>query len=152
MTKENGLTLADLAAMSEDVPVGASFVTVHGISSANALVIFKRFPKLLNLINGFDLATFIEIAPDAAAAVLAAGTGDLSPEAEEAAAKIGIETQFDMLAAIGRCTFKSGFGPFVERIAALTGRVPNFGNSGKAPATNSPPASKPSSPQDTTQT
>lgn len=149
MTNEPGLTLADLAAMSEDVPVGTRFITVQGISSANALAIFKRFPKLLKMVNGFDMATFVEVAPDAAAAIIATATGNFGDAAaEENASKIVLEVQYDLLEAIGRLTFKNGFGPFVERIMALGRNVPNFVNSGKAMDTNSPPVSKPSSPAD----
>lgn len=151
MSNEPGLTLADLAAMSEKVPVGTSFIEVKGISAHNALAIFRRFPKLLKMINGFDLGAFLEVAPEAAAAIIAAGTGHFDDaEAEEAAAGIAIETQYDILEAIGRLTFKSGFGPFVERIIKLGGNVPSFAHSGKVPALNSPPASKPSSPPATT--
>jgi hypothetical protein len=153
MTNAPGLTLADLAAMSEDVPVGTSFITVHGISAKNALAIFKRFPKLLSLINGFDLGTFIDAAPEAVSAIIAAGTGHFGDEQAEAdAGNITIEVQFDILQAIGRLTFKSGFGPFVERIMRLGGSVPDFASSGKAQDTKSPPPSSSSSPPDTPQT
>lgn len=153
MSNQPGLTLADLAAMSEDVPVGTRHITVHGISCANALAIFRRFPKIANMINGFDLKTFIELAPEAVAAIIATGCGQFDdPEAEAQAAAIGIETQFDILQAIGGLTFKSGFGPFVERMFSLAGRVPNFVSSGKVPDTKSPPVLKPSSPADIPQT
>jgi hypothetical protein len=152
MSNMPGLTLADLAAMSEDVPVGDSFIAVHGISARKALAIARRFPKLLNLINGFDLATFIDAAPDAVAAIIAAGTGHFEDEQAEAdAGEATIEIQFDILQAIGRLTFKNGFGPFVEKIMRLAGSVPDFANSGKAPVTKSPPQSSSSLPPDTPQ-
>ncbi len=153
MSNQPGLTLADLAAMSEDVPVGTDHITVYGISAMHCLAIFKRFPKLLSMLGGFNLATFLEAAPEAAAAILAAGVGQLGSETAEAdASKIGIETQYDMLEAIGRLTFKSGFAPFVERVMKLAGSAQSSANFGRVPATTSQPASKPSSPPDTPQT
>lgn len=152
MTKEPGLSLADLAAMTTDVPVGPSFITVTGVSARDALAIFKRFPKLANMLNGFNLATFLEVAPEAAAAIIAAACGKLGNEEDEAAAaKIGIETQYDLLEAIGGLTFKNGFGPFVEKIMRLATAV-GSGSSIKVPDMKLPPVSKPSSQPDTPQT
>jgi hypothetical protein len=153
MSNQPGLTLADLAAMSEDVAVGDRHITVYGISAMHCLAIFKRFPKLVSMLSGFNLATFLDAAPDAAAAILAAGVGQMgSPAAEADAAKIGIELQYDMLEAIGRLTFKSGFAPFVDRVMKLAGNVQGSANSGREQATRSPPVSKPSSQPDTPQT
>lgn len=152
MTKQPGLSLADLAAMTVDVPVGTSFITVSGVSAKDALAIFQRFPKLANMLNGFKLATFLEAAPEAAAAIIAAGCGRLGNEEDEAAAaKIGIETQFDILETIGGLTFKTGFGPFVERIMRLANAA-NSASFTKVPDMKSPPASKPSSQPDIPQT
>jgi hypothetical protein len=151
MSKKPGLNLADLAPMSEDVPVGESFLTVSGISTKTGLEIFKRFPKLVGMISGegFNLGTALTAAPDAVAAIIAASTGNLGDErAEAAAAGLGIETQFDILEAIGRLTFTRGFAPFAERVMALVGAA-NSDLSSKVPDMKSPPASKPSSPPDT---
>lgn len=152
MTKNNGLTLADLAAMHEDVPVGTSYVRVYAISAETALSVFIRFPKVAALLNGFDLPKFIEVAPDAVSAIIAAATGNAGDEqAEKDARNIGIETQYDILEAVGRLSFKAGFGPFVERLLTLAGdRARSFGHSGKVPDMKSPKASKPSSQPDTT--
>lgn len=154
MSNEPGLTLADIAAMSEEVKIGdAGFIKVHGISAQKCLAIFKRFPKLLKMLAGFDAMTFIEAAPDAVAAIIAAGTGQFGDEAAEAAAaQIGIEVQYDILEAIGRLTFKSGFAPFVERIMKLAGTVQGSANFGRVTDTKSQPASKPSSQPDIPQT
>jgi hypothetical protein len=155
MAKQPGLSLADLAAMSENVPIGTSFITVHGISAKDALGIFKRFPALAKMLGGFDVATFIQVAPDAVAAILAAATaprGTVPSEAdEEAAGNVPVEVQYDMLEVIGRLTFKNGFAPFVQRITSLAGGA-DSGNSIKVPAMNSPPASKPASQPDIPQT
>jgi hypothetical protein len=154
MTKQPGLNLADLAPMSEDVPVGDSFLTVTGISAKTGLELFKRFPKLIGMISGggFDIGAFLTVAPDAVAAIIAAAsTGKLGDEAaEEGAARLVVETQFDILEAIGRLTFTRGFAPFAEKMLALADAA-NSGLSTRAPAMKSPQASKVSSPPDTPQ-
>lgn len=153
MSKKPGLNLIDLATLSEDVPVGDDFITVTGISARDGIEIFKRFPKISLMISGgFDLRAIIEIAPDAISAIIAAATGYLGNEqAEEAAGKLGLETQWDILEAIGRLTFTRGFAPFAKRIMDLVAS-PNSALSTKAQATKSPSASKPSLPEDTDQT
>jgi hypothetical protein len=152
MTKKHGgLNLADLAPMSEDIAIGDNHLTVYGISAKNGLEIFKRFPKLVGMMGGgFDLGTFLTVAPDAVAAIIAAATGNLGDEAaEEAAANLSIETQFDILEAVGRLTFTKGFAPFVDRIMALGGVTSD--NPSKVPDMKSQSPSKVSSPQDTPQ-
>ncbi len=150
MSTKPGLNLADLAPMHEDVPIGDSFLRVHGISANIGLAIFKRFPKILGMMtgDGFNLGTFVSVAPDAVAALIAAAAGDSGDEkAEQAAAALALETQFDILEAVGRLTFTKGFAPFAERIMALAG-VANSARYSKVPDMKSPPASKPSSPLD----
>jgi hypothetical protein len=151
MSKMPGLNLADLAPMSEDVTVGDSYLTVHGISAKAGLEIFKRFPKITGMVTGegFNLGTFLAVAPDAVAAIIAAATDQLGNEAAEAgAAGLGLETQFDILEAVGRLTFTKGFAPFAERIMALASAA-NSASFTRVPDMKSPPASKPSSPPDT---
>jgi len=152
MSTKPGLNLADLAPMYEDVPIGDNYLRVHGISAKTGLEIFKRFPKVLGMVGeGFNLGNFLAVAPDAVAAIIAAATDNLGDEkAEAVAAGLGVETQFDILEAVGRLTFTRGFAPFAERIMALAGAA-NSGLSSKVPDLKSPPASKPSSPPDTPQ-
>ena len=154
MTKTPGLKLADLAPMSEDVPIGDSFLTVHGISAKDGLAVFQRFPKIVGMVSkeGFNLGSFLSVAPDAVAAIIAAACGDLGNEdAEAAAGNLSVETQFDILEATGRLTFSKGFAPFAQRIMALAEKAPSA-LSTRVPVMKSPPASKPSSPPDTPQT
>jgi hypothetical protein len=151
MSNKPGLNLADLAPMHEDVPFGDSFIRVHGISAKHGLEIFKRFPKIAGMVSGdkFNLGAFLSVAPDAVAAIIAASTGELNNEAaEEAASNLPVDTQLEIMEAVGRLTFTKGFGPFVEKIMALVNGA-NSGLSGKVPAMKSPPASKPSSQADT---
>lgn len=138
------LSLADIADLSEDVPVGNGTVKVKGISLADALEIVTRFPKLAAMAGGFKLADVISVAPGAVAAILATATGAHGDsEAEAIASRIPIEIQMDLLEAVGKLTFKSGFGPFADRLLAMAGKQPI-----KATSTTSPPASKPLSPTD----
>ncbi len=137
--------------MSENVPVGESYLTVTGISAKTGLAIFRRFPKLLGMVTGekFDLGAFISVAPDAVAAIIAAAAGQLNNEqAEAVAGDIGVEYQFDILEAVGRLTFTKGFAPFVARVMALADGA-NSALSSRVPAMKSPQASKASSPPDT---
>lgn len=149
-TKQPGLTLADLAGVREQVPFGESFIEVRGISTANALAILQRFPHLAKLTNGFKISDLLVVAPEAVAAIIAAGIGKPNDEQEEEAASvIPIEAQFDLIEAIGRSTFKSGFGPFVQRVIALA-RDLKSDPSIRVPSMNSPVMSKNSSPAATT--
>jgi hypothetical protein len=153
MAQKPGLNLADLAPMHEDVPIGDSFLRVYGISAKDGLEILQRFPKILGMVSGekFNLGTFLVAAPDAVAAVITVASGDKdNAKAEKAAARLGLEIQFDILEAVGRLTFTKGFAPFADRIMALAGAA-NSGLSSKASDTKLPPASKPSSPPVTPQ-
>ena len=144
-----GLNLADLAPMFEDVPIGDSFLRVHGISAETGLEIFRRYPKITGMVSNekFNLGAFLSVAPGAVAAIIAAAAGALGDEkAEAAAAALSLETQFDILEAVGRLTFTKGFAPFAERIMRLAGA--KSGPSSRAPDMKSPPVSKPSSPPD----
>jgi hypothetical protein len=152
MSNKPGLNLADLAPASEDVPIGSDFMTVYGISARDGLRIIQRFPKILSMMGGegFNLNTFLLVAPGAVSAIIAASVGKLDDEqSEENAGRLALETQFDILEAIGRLTFTSGFAPFAKRIMALAANAANSAPSTKAQVTKSPPASKPSLPEDT---
>jgi hypothetical protein len=135
--------------MSEDVPIGDDFLTVYGISARDGLRILQQFPQVATMVDkGFNLGSFLAVAPDAVAAIIATATGCAGDEkSEENAGRLGIETQFNILEAIGRLTFTNGFAPFVARIMALADAVPSAPST-KAPAMKSPPVSKPSSPED----
>jgi hypothetical protein len=151
MSQKPGLNLTDLAPMSENVPIGDSYLTVSGISAKMGLEVLKRFPKVLGMATGgkFDLGAFLVVAPDAVAAIIAAATGQLGNDAaEEIAGALGIETQLDVLEAVGRLTFTKGFAPFAERVMALANAA-NSGLSSKGTGMKLPQASKPSSPLDT---
>jgi hypothetical protein len=149
MSKTPGLALADLAKLSEDVPVGDSHITVTGISISKALDIVKRFPELAKLASGFKVADLLLVAPGALAAIIATATGHHGDAEQEAfAADIPIETQFDIVEAVGRLTFRNGFAPFAQRLLDLAQSV-RSDLSTKATSMSLHPALKNSSPPDT---
>lgn len=157
MSKEQGLSLLDIGPLSEAVPIGGErYLNVYGVSVHGVFSIFQRFPEVRSWFTEktgrvIDFKKLIAEVPDAVSAVIAAGCGNPGNEAaEEMAALFPVETQLDILEAIGRLTFKNGFGPFAQRIVAFAEAAQSV-NFGRAPDTKSPKASKPSSPPATPQ-
>jgi hypothetical protein len=153
MAKEQGLSLADIGPATENVTIGENAVPFRGISTEDILILFQRFPELKTIVGGggFKAQDLVELAPRAVSAIIAAGHSELGDEAaEHSAATYGVETQLDILEAVGRLTFKSGFGPFVNRLIAMSDVAVSLSN-GKVPGMPLPPALSPSLPQDTTQ-
>ncbi len=151
MSKKPGLSLLDLGKLTETIKIGDQEIEVTGITMKDIFGLLQRFPDTLNIFSGSPVAALAK-APDTIAAVIAASTGDLGDEAAEAvAAALPIESQLDILEAIGRMTFRNGFGPFVNRLVGMVdaANAVAFGSSGRATDTNSQPQSKPSSPPDT---
>lgn len=153
---EQGLSLADIGQRHEDVPIGASFIRVYGISAEDILSLLQRYPdalvKALNGASGGQFKDIVKTAPQVVSAILAAAVGKIGDaKAEAEARRVPIEYQLDILEAVGRLSFKNGFGPFVKRILDGLDQA-GFVNSGKAPGMKSPQASNTSSPTDTLQT
>jgi hypothetical protein len=143
--KSQGLSLADIAKLHEDVKIGPAedqFVRIHGISAKVALTLINKYPAVLTKAlqgGGLKFGDMVKAAPDVLSAIIVAGTGrDFNDDEElENAGELPIEVQMDILEAIGRLTFKSGFGPFVNRIVALSEAVQSA-NLGKVPDMKSP--------------
>src|ERR1035437_9015194 len=153
MAKEQGLSLADIGPATEDVPIGDKSITFRGISTQDILKLFLRFPELKKLIGGggVKVGDLFSFAPLALSAIIAAGHGELGDkEAEQTAGTFAVEAQLDILEAIGRLTFKNGFGPFARRLIAISDAAVSLSN-GRVPGTPSPQASSPLSPPDTVQ-
>lgn len=136
-----GLSLADIGRLHEDVPVGDSFIRVHGISAEMALALLREHPEVLAKAmqgGGVKFNDIIKAAPDVVSAIVAAATGGKAADAK----LVPIEIQMDILEAASRLTFKSGFGPFVKRITAMAegGALPSA-SSGVVRDTNLQPAS-----------
>lgn len=147
MTTSQGLSLADIGELHENIPLRDSFIRVRGLSAEAVLTLLQRHPQILGSAlvandkgQGIKLTDILSSAPGAISAIIAQAVGDGSPEAEKSAANVPIETQMDILEAVGRLTFSKGFGPFVERITALT-RAAGSVKLGKASDTKSPPPS-----------
>lgn len=139
---KDGLSLRDIARLHEEVPVGESFIKVNGISAQLALAILNAYPAVLAKAfqgDGMKFADMIKAAPEVLSAIIVSGTGGKfdDEEAIEDAAALPLEIQMDILEAIGRLTFKSGFGPFANRIVALANAAQS-GNRGKVPDMRSP--------------
>lgn len=113
---------------------GPKDVPVHGLKAGAIADILGRFPALQEMLfpagvsrpatELSDASSLIRAAPEAIAAILAAGTGH-SGEAdhEAAAAELPIESQIDLLSATLELTLPGGFVPFVEKLTALFGTV-----------------------------
>lgn len=144
--REQGLSLLDIGPLYELVPApNKKLIRVYGVSAKGIFAVFQRFPEVGSWFKGgkVDMAPLIAEAPDAIAAVISAGCGAPGDEqGEEAAGLLPVETQLDILEAIGRLTFKNGFGPFVQRIVALSEQATSL-NFGRGLAMRSPPVSKP---------
>jgi hypothetical protein len=155
MAKEQGLSLLDIGPVTENIEVGPDkFLAVTGISARGVLTLFLRFPSVQGWFAGESVngAVLVGLAPEALAAIIAAGTGNPGDDkAEEIASNLPVELQLDIVEVIGRLTFKKGFGPFVERVVSLANSAATSANLGKAASTILPQQSKPLSPTDTTQ-
>jgi len=113
-------------------------VTVSGISARGVVALLQDFPALKEVLagreaKGLNGATVLELAPDAAAAIIAAGTGNPgNDEHKKAADLLPLGTQVEFLDAIVTLTFPTGVGPFVATLEKL-GVIPkdivdeNFG-------------------------
>lgn len=141
---EQGLSLLDLGPQKELVPVGKKKLAVTGVSVQGVFSIFARFPQIGQWFKGgrIDIAGLVEQAPGSIAAFISAGCGEPgNAAAEQVAASLALETQLDILEAIARLTFKNGFGPFVQRILALSEQAQSV-NYGRVSDMKSPPISK----------
>lgn len=122
------MDLLSIAAPAVEVPVDLeTTVTVRGISLRAVASLLARFPNLLALFQGrdLDLHMLAAVAPEAAAAIMAAGAGHLDDlAAEKLCASLGLQVQVDMLSKIAELTFPAGFGPFVDKLTAITSSLP----------------------------
>ncbi|RWC29846.1 MAG: hypothetical protein EOS70_23445 [Mesorhizobium sp.] len=114
--------LLDIAPLTEKVRVGGATVEVSGVSAGGIVAMIARFPEFRMLMTGkdVDVASLVSMGGDAVAAIIAAGVGFPGDEAQEAAAaRLPLEAQADILAAIIKVTLPNGIGPFLEKLTAL---------------------------------
>lgn len=140
-------SLLDIADVGETVRIRGAGIPIKGVSARGIAILLSRFPALGVLMTGREVvaADLIQIGPDFLAALIAAGTGHPGEEEYEAAADdLTIDEQSELVEAILRVTLPRGVGPLVARLQAM-GNVLGAGAAAlqKAPASNSPKASKP---------
>jgi hypothetical protein len=145
MSKKPGLSLADIGEACEDVPVRDSFLRVYGLAAEDVLGLLNKYPEVLSkaLKGAAKISDFVKAAPEVIGAIIAKASREEDEDAAtEIARRIPLETQMNILEAVGRLTFTDGFGPFVKRVMALQSAAVRFASSGEATATNSRPVSK----------
>lgn len=146
-------SLEDIAPIAEQVKIDGKQIDCYGVSSRGLVMLLQRFPEIKKLFDGkaheLKIDDIFKIAPFSIAAIIAAGTGKPGgfpgDEKKEAIAdSLGIEQQYDLLAAIGRRTMPNGVGPFVLKMQGLSGAVVGFmqGVTGQALDTHSQEESK----------
>jgi hypothetical protein len=138
--------LKDVAKSFRSVTVRGTEIEVPGIGSEAIAYLFHRFPVVREMMGGRDVSLTAEaiskLAPEAVAAIIAAGTGNINdPEAEAIAAKLPLEAQLDLLEAIIGETMPSGPGPFMEKATRILGKLGDAGLSTSIPGTSSQTAS-----------
>ena len=136
-------SLLDIAPASEIVGVGGTKLEVFGVTAQGVALLFGRFPDLRKLMSGVEVEPeqIGAFAPAALAGIIAAGVGHPGDAAyEQAAARLSIDAQTDLIAAIFRLTFPRGIAPFVDKLAGLGASVDV--QSLRAPDTSSPKPSK----------
>jgi hypothetical protein len=125
-------SIVEIAGVAPTVKVDNRDVAVYGVSGRGFAALMSRFPEIGKLMNGIEIATddIIKIAPDALAAVIAAGVGSLGDtEVEAWADKLSAGVQLDLVEAIVKQTFPRGVGPFAAQLRAL-GLVAQPGEAG----------------------
>lgn len=145
MARTEALSLLDIAPRHELVEINEEqSLRVRGLSADMIKNLLTRFPALQGLVIGVGIEgkEIMKLGPEIVGALCAAASGELGNEAaEKMAADLPVETQLDILEAIGRCTFSKGFGPFAKRVALIAGAL--SAQAGKAPDMTLPQPSKP---------
>lgn len=137
--------LMDLVAKREKVKVNGDgqYVEMRGLSSQDCAKILERYPALEKVFlgRGISVEELRAMAQDCIGAIIAAGLMKFGDEETESAANgLPLEMQTNLIEAIGRATFPSGFGPFATRLATAFGGL-HSAPAGKAPDMKSPKAS-----------
>ena len=132
--------LLDIAESVETVTIRGQAVAVPGIDARGIIHILQRFPVIREHMakkGGVKPERLMEIGGDAVVAIIAAGTGHPGDEKhEEAAGRLGVEEQMDLLEAIFRVTLPKGLDSLLQKLGKLGVLV--TGPSAKAPASKSP--------------
>jgi hypothetical protein len=110
--------LMELGPMTGEITVMGEKLTLRPISTANLIVLFDKFPVLIELLEGKPLEDAVKIVgPLAVAHVIACSTGEMeNPAAITVAMNLGVGKTAEAVEKIMEITFEDGTGPFVERI------------------------------------
>jgi hypothetical protein len=114
--------LIDIAPLTTTVTIRKVPVDVSGVSARGIAQLLARFPELRALVTGREVAieNILALGGDVVAAIIAAGTGSPGDEAaEQAADRLSVDEQADLLVAIIELTMPRGLGPFVEKLSRL---------------------------------
>ncbi|MDG4903213.1 hypothetical protein P9279_22135 [Mesorhizobium sp. WSM4962] len=114
------LDIAPAEVTRTSVRVGADDIEVGKIAARRLTGLLMRYPELGDLMGGKKVAPIrlVEIAVDAAAALIACGCGyygDEAAAAEAKAAELDIEDQLRLVEAIAKLTFPPA-GPLIEQL------------------------------------
>lgn len=109
--------------------VGTRYVTIRGVkikvmgvSGRGLAELMSRFPEIAKMLTskGSDRAVLLRsLAPNALAAVIAAGIGEAGEDTEKIADSLALDDQVIVLDEVLRATFPRGIRPFVETLTAL---------------------------------
>jgi len=138
--------LLSIAPLSASVEVLGQKIPVYGVSLKGVVVLLDAFPELRTLFAGGTANTsdLMRVAPNAVAAIIAAGVGyPGDPDQEEAARRLPLDAQADLLAEILRFTLPNGISAFIEKMTALMGTLAVDDAPATAPVTNSRKRRKP---------
>lgn len=119
------VSLVDIGPLTKDVPFRGNTIKVQGVP-ANALFhMLTQYPEMRKLLSGqfleADLVqSLFALVPNVVADIIAAGLGNTGKTAEiEAASKLPLGEQYDLVYAIVDVTFPQGIASFVDGLSAL---------------------------------
>jgi len=116
-------SLMDIANEPRTVEVNGKKVPVFGISGRGIVALLNRFPEVTKVFGAGvkpSAEDLMRLAPEAVAALIAAGTGlPGDTAAEEVASNLGLGVQADFVDEIFKATFPRGTRPFLERLQSL---------------------------------
>lgn len=134
-----GLSLLDIRRKTVKVKIDDDQeVEVVGLSFETISRLLERFPVLFDALSGkLAFGDLAKKAPEAIAAVIAAGVDKLGDnDHEKAALALGLGIQFELCQGIGTATFPKGVRPLLDTLTGTFGA--NVAPQVTAPATNSP--------------
>lgn len=139
--------LLEIAPISRRVLVGASEVEVGGISAKGIAVLLSRFVELRKLMSGVAVSIdeLLGMEGDVVAAIIACGIGYPGDAAQEqAAGRLGLSVQADLLTPILALTMPEGIGPFAVKLRALGVGMAQGATAGASPEARPPISPRPS--------